>query len=185
MKCDSLRLDRLIKEVQILKDRQDILDRVNQYSRGVDRHDIAIILDAYHRDAIDEHGNTVNLAPDFPNWVNKIHDLDYSLHLHNITTHNCEVIGDVAHCESYVIFGLSSKDEKTVRLGGGRYLDRMERRVGVWKIAHRRTMIDWMIVGDNTLFNSPGFKSRGFPKGKTNREDDSYDRPLGLSPKKS
>lgn len=65
-------------------------------------------------------------------WGNALHEADFLAHTHNITTHNCEIDGDEAHTESYVIFVLRRKDERTVLVGGGRYLDRLEKRDGDW-----------------------------------------------------
>ncbi len=48
------------------------------------------------------------------------------LHTHNITFHTCEIEGDIAHCESYVIVALPNRDETTARFISGRYIDRLE-----------------------------------------------------------
>lgn len=178
---DNNALESLAKEVRYLSDRQGILDCICRYSRGLDRHDIDILASAYHADAIDEHGFAMNALPEFAEWINKLHDNHFSITLHSITTHNCELDGDTAHCESYVLFGLSTLDEQKVWFGGGRYADRVERREGHWKIAHRRTIIEWLFTGDNALFNSPGFKAWQYPAGKKDRSDDTYLRPLRLS----
>jgi hypothetical protein len=61
-----------------------------------------------------------------------VHSAAFGQHSHNITTHNC----DIAHCESYVI--VAGRRGNLTILIGGRYLDRLERREGRWKIALRR-----------------------------------------------
>ena len=109
------------RDLQYLLDRQAILDCVYRYSRGLDRHDVDILSDAYHPDAVDHHGRFVGYIPEFVQWGNALHDADFLAHTHNITTHNCEIDGDEAHTESYVIFVLRRKDERTVLVGGGRY----------------------------------------------------------------
>ena len=48
--------------VRNMKDRQDILDCLHRYTRGVDRHDRALMLSAYHPDAFDEHGVAEGVA---------------------------------------------------------------------------------------------------------------------------
>jgi hypothetical protein len=46
--------------------------------------------------------------------------------------------------ESYLLlYVLSKGDSPTETLSGGRYLDRYERRNGIWKIALRRFVEDW------------------------------------------
>jgi hypothetical protein len=173
----------LEQKVEYLLDRQEIYDVVCRYARGVDRHDPEILAAAYHPDALDEHGKFVNDMSKFAEWVNTIHNKRYSLHLHNITTHNCEIEGDVAHAETYVLFGLALATEKEVWLGGGRYIDRLEKRDGEWKIALRRTMVDWYFAGDAYPMHSEYFVPQGYPRGTHDKTDISYQRPLKLDPR--
>ena len=46
----------LAKEVRSLRDRADILDCMNRYTRGADRLDRDLLLSAYHEDATDDRG---------------------------------------------------------------------------------------------------------------------------------
>lgn len=170
----------LQKDVQYLMDRTAILDCIARHSRGQDRHDVEMLTSAYHKDARDEHGVIVNKASDYAKWVNALHDSLFCLHTHNICTHNCEIEGDTAHCESYVLFGLLTKEMETVWFGGGRYLDRLEKRNGEWKIALRRTMIDYIFEADAAVFNSKVYQDMGYPMGRNNMDDLSYLRPLRL-----
>ena len=57
----SLRAEvqRLAAEVRELRDRQDILDCLTRYSRGLDRHDSELLASVYHGDAVDHHGEFV------------------------------------------------------------------------------------------------------------------------------
>ena len=43
-------------QIKHLIDRQAILDCLTRYCRGMDRFDRALVLSAYHPDAIDDHG---------------------------------------------------------------------------------------------------------------------------------
>ena len=56
-----------------------------------------------------------------------------------------EVAGDVAYCESYAMASHRSEREGVEYdlVVGVRYVDRFERREGVWKIAHRKAVQDW------------------------------------------
>jgi hypothetical protein len=166
----------LRREVGYLKDRTAILDCVMRQSRGHDRHDLELMTDVYHHDAVDEHGPVVKAAADYGEYANAAHTSVFIDHLHNITTHTCEIDGEVAHAESYVIGTMRVKDHKTVSLIGGRYLDRLEKRDGEWKIALRRCTIEWTMNGDTSLISSGAF--RGFLKGTWDRSDPSYARPL-------
>ncbi|MGZ4707192.1 MAG: nuclear transport factor 2 family protein, partial [Acidimicrobiales bacterium] len=96
-------LDRLRRDVENLKDRADILDCVARHARGCDRHDADLVTSTYHRNGVDEHGATVNAGPDYADWANGVHAATSANHLHNVTTHVCEIDGDVAHAESYVM----------------------------------------------------------------------------------
>jgi hypothetical protein len=131
----------------------------------------------YHDDGVDEHGANVNPGPAYGEWANAQHAGAFAEHLHHITTHTCDIDGDVAHCESYVIGALVSRDSTSTTLAGGRYLDRLERRDGVWKIALRRCTIEWAMPGASIL-ESGAFA--GFLKGTWDRNDLSYVRPLVL-----
>jgi hypothetical protein len=161
-----------------VKDRIAILDCVNNQSRGHDRHDVELMTSVYHRDGIDEHGPNVHPGPEYGEWANETHALVFEDHLHNITTHTCEIDGDTAHCESYVFGAMRGRDSASVMLMGGRYLDRLERRDDVWRIAVRRCTIEWALNGDASLLASGAFK--GFLKGRWDTSDLSYSRPLQL-----
>ncbi|UGQ11004.1 nuclear transport factor 2 family protein [Yinghuangia sp. ASG 101] len=174
------RFARLQKDVQYLMDRTAILDCVAQHARGHDRHDIDLLTATYHEDGIDEHGFAVNPGPEYASWANEIHSAAARLHTHNITTHSCEIDGDTAHAESYVLVGLLGPDGKTAQLMSGRYLDRLERRDGVWRIAVRRSTVELALTADASLLQSPFFTKQGFVKGTRDTRDLSYERPLLL-----
>lgn len=163
-----------IPEVQYLLDRQAILDVICKYARAVDRHDIEMIIEVYHPDAIDEHGPFHGSPIPFAEWANRFHAEHTVNHTHCITTHNCEIDGDSAHAESYCLYALRTHDPKSVILGCGRYIDRLEKRDGEWRIALRKLYVDWRAVADGTIFLTPN----GYPEGKRDRTDPSYDRPL-------
>ncbi|UGQ10981.1 nuclear transport factor 2 family protein [Yinghuangia sp. ASG 101] len=172
----SSEIDELRAEIRYVKDRLDILDCVNNQSRGHDRHDVELMTSVYHPDGVDEHGPDVLLGPEYGTWANRQHASVFGDHLHNLTTHTCEIDGDVAHAESYVFGSMVGRDGKTLVFLGGRYLDRLERRDGVWKIALRRCTMEWAFTADASFMRSSAFK--GFLKGSWNTDDLSYARPL-------
>jgi hypothetical protein len=172
------RLERLCRDVRYVKDRIEILDCIANQARGHDRHDAELMTSVYHDDGVDEHGPNVNPGPAYGEWANQTHSAAFQDHLHNITTHTCEIDGDVAHCESYVIGTMRFRDGKTIGLMGGRYLDRLERRDGVWRIAVRRCTIEWALAAGASFLQSGAFK--GFIKGTWDKSDLSYARPLQL-----
>lgn len=173
-------LETLRRDVRYLKDRAEILDCIARHARGCDRHDNDLITSAYHPDATDEHGHTTNTGTDYATWVNPTHAATSHAHLHNITTHSCDIDGDTAHCESYSLVVLLGKDGRTAQIINGRYLDRLERRDGHWRIALRRSTVEVMFTADASVLKSPFFTDQGYLKGTRDTGDLSYRRPLTL-----
>ena len=162
-------------DVQRLLDRQAILDCLNRYVRGLDRHDDELVASAYHPDALDHHGSFLGSPAEFIPWANELHAVDWSAHHHHLTTHTCELDGDVAHTETYCIGTFLRQDEPVVDRGGGRYIDRLERRDGEWKIAAREVVIEWACAADS---RESRFSAEPYPDGTWDRSDLSYRRPL-------
>jgi hypothetical protein len=162
-----------------LEDRQAILDCVIRAARGLDRHDADILHSAYHPDAVVNIGPFVGSIREFAAWSHTGHSELYGGHTHNITNHSAEIAGDTAHAESYVLMVLRHKDGQTVTVAGGRYIDRLERRNGEWRISLRRLAADWRFKADGSVWNAD---RPGIPYGTWDRSDISYQRPLTLPP---
>jgi len=172
-------LQQLLKDVQYLKDRQAILDVVMRQARGHDRHDKELMNSCFWDDGADEHGQFVTPGSEYGDWANATHAAGYFLHMHNITNHSCEIDGDTAHTESYVIGAMLPRSGPgRAWFVSGRYIDRLERRDGEWKILLRRTTIEVEIRGESTWPDNP--VSETFPKGTWDTADLSYARPLQL-----
>ena len=171
-------LDELRQRVQYLEDRVAIADCIAAHGRGCDRHDVELLTSTYHDDGVDEHGTTINPGPGYAMWANAVHAATSQTHLHNITTHTCEVDGDEAHAESYALVTLLAPDGATATVMCGRYIDRLERREGTWKIAVRRATVELAFTADASLLNSKFFRAQQYIKGTRDRDDLSYQRPL-------
>jgi SnoaL-like domain len=102
------------------------------------------------------------------------------VHTHNITTHSCEIDQDTAHAESYVIVVLIGRDGRNAQFITGRYLDRLERRDGWWRIAVRRSTVEGMFLADARVLQSEFFTDKGYLVGTRDRRDLSYARPLTM-----
>ena len=176
----SENLEQRERKLQYLMDRTEILDCVARHARGCDRFDSELLAGAYHDDGVDEHGFAINPGPKYPEWANVQHSRGSLQNMHNITTHTCEIDGDVAHAESYVIGLFLNTDGKTTRLLAGRYADRLERRNGEWRIVLRRSTVDVALAGDAAFLSLPYFLEMGFVKGMRDKRDVSYQRPLTL-----
>jgi hypothetical protein len=84
------------------------------------------------------------LAPDYARDVVAMLRANVKSTFHSHSNEYFEINGDVASGETYVLAHLvSAGSDPQETLTGGRYLDRFEKRGGVWKIAHRTFVTDW------------------------------------------
>lgn len=129
-----------------LVDKQEIHDVLMRYCRGIDRCDEELLRSVYHPDATDNHGQFSGTAADFIPWALQALRRDERT-THFLCNELIEVQGDTAHCESYLfaVHRRKTKDGTATKdlTFGGRYVDRFERREGVWKIAHRQVILEW------------------------------------------
>jgi len=170
--------DRLAR-LERAADRQEILDCLVRFCRGVDRFDRELMLSAFHPDAIDDHGPFVGTPEQLFDFSHGLHGAGQFATHHNLTNHSCEIDGDTAHAETYFLFTGRNRDNETIWIAGGRYLDRMERRAGEWKIALRYCVVEWAGVIPATAVpfaDVPDVHVNGVPQ--RGREDPSYFRPL-------
>lgn len=131
------------ERLSTLLDHREIEDCLLRYCRGIDRHDTEMAKSAYHADARDDHAARIGLGRGLPDWANGVHDMAFSGHQHYITNTMIELDGDIAHVETYFILAAVKKETGEHSLGGGRYIDRFERRDGVWGIADRIVTHEW------------------------------------------
>jgi ketosteroid isomerase-like protein len=162
-----------------LLDRQDILDCVTRISRAIDRFDRELFLSGYHPDAVIDAGEFVGDPAKVYDGGAALHEQGQSATLHHLTNHSCEIDGDVAHAETYWQYAGRNRDG-TNWVAGGRYIDRLERREGLWKVAFRCTLLEWS--GTIPATTVPLFEkvSDAHVNGvaSRSRQDPSYRRPL-------
>lgn len=176
LKAIAEQLDRVDATVAVLADRQAIFDCLVRYNRGLDRHDEEMIASAFHDDALDNHGDFVGDGRELAVWGNALHAHQFDAHQHFLATHTADIDGDTAHAETYWLAVLRRKESGRSVIIGGRYVDRLERRDGVWKIAVRRTVMESIAEGDRPPFPRWDF----YVKGTWDHDDISYARPLTL-----
>lgn len=135
-------LERKLRE---LLDKQEIREVILRYARAQERRDGAQFASVFHADAIYEHFEMppYRIDGDLDGFVAFVEQAwaasplrSKGLHVPDTFT---EVDGDVAYAESHAL-SLNPVDQEGVRhdyLRTLRFLDRLERREGVWKIAHR------------------------------------------------
>jgi hypothetical protein len=171
---DAERLARLER----LADRQDILDCLTRFSRGMDRFDRELFLSAFHPDATIAAGVFVGGPKPLYDWASALHQQGQMATHHNLLNLTCEIEGDTAHTETYYLFVGRNRDD-TNWIAGGRYIDRLERRDGAWRIALRTNVIEWSGVIPTMplpFADVPDIHRNGAPV--RSRDDPSYQRPL-------
>jgi hypothetical protein len=135
--------EKLQAKLQKIIDREEILECLTRYTRGMDRQDRDMVRSAFHPDGIDVHGKRACSVDDFLKWVFAYHATQ-RIHQHYISNHSVEIDGDVAHSEIYFKFFASYPEPSTqLYCAGGRYVDRLERRDGEWRIASRVCTTEW------------------------------------------
>jgi len=174
------RLARLEAQMQDMADRQAILDCIMQNSRGNDRFDAELTAGSYHADGMHQLGNSAILGSDYGEAANKGHAALCEQCQHHITNHLVEIDGDVAHADTYVLGMFLNHGRESAQILSGRYIDRLEKRDGEWKIVVRRTTVEVAMEGPAALFQMEGVYERGYIKGARDKSDLSYVRPLTM-----
>lgn len=177
--------DELIATVRMLADRQAIRDCIYNYCRAMDRMDRELLLAQYHEDAIDDHGLFVGKREEFADWAFAYHAQCQHSTQHIVTNHTCELDDDIAHAETYWMMAAMNVQGAPLSLGGGRYIDRFERRAGHWAIATRKCLLDWSgAPGEVPMPQAAldAFMGAGMPA--RDRSDPSYERPLKVAPQR-
>jgi ketosteroid isomerase-like protein len=168
----------LIAFVMRQKDRQEIHDCLLRYSRGVDRADKALMMSAYHPDALDEHGIAQGGPEEFCDWAIGYHGEHQIQHQHIVANHTVDLDGDVAHAETYYVLFAENR-QGPPSLSFGRYVDRLEKRDGVWAIAHRVCVNEKTTALVEIEMPEPwGSMLKSAGPSRRDRDDISYDRPL-------
>ncbi len=166
-------------DMQEVMGRQAILACIQRECRARDRQDVDQINGCWWEDGIDEHGSVITAAKDYAVRANLGHGANFHMTSHNITNQVCEIDGDTAYCESYVVGGLFWLDGKTTTIAFGRYLDQLERRSGEWRMLTRKCTIEMTANCDASWAFSDNVK--GFLKARWDGKDPSYDRPYVAS----
>jgi hypothetical protein len=164
-------LSRLTPEELI--DRAQILDALTRYTRGVDRHDMELVRSAYHPDAYDDHGLYQGDVEGMIAFLSALSVFERTMHF--LGNHTVVVEGDVARTETYCVAWHRHVSPRTGtardNVQGIRYLDRMEKRDGDWRIAHRQIVLDWMRIDEVA---NEGKVPDDWARGRRDTEDASY-----------
>ena len=130
--------------VQEMIARQKITDVLTRYARGIDRCDLDTLLGVFWPDSKADYGSGAQLAAA---WCRAtLEALKGMLRTqHSISNITIKIDGDEARAETYchAYHELESPSGRREMVVGGRYLDRLERRDGEWRIAQRTYVMDW------------------------------------------
>ena len=164
-------------QIQVLLDKQEIRDVLMTYCRAIDRVDRELLASVYHPDADDDHGPLKGKMVDLIEGIFEGLERLSTTSFHSLSNILVDVDGDVAHSESYVTAchtATSEQKGKYVWIFAGRYIDRFERRGGVWKIANRRTVMDWEYI--TPPVEESLFEDGPFLRGLRSQKDLAYER---------
>lgn len=167
--------------MRALLDRQDIADCLARIARGTDRFDRTLFLSGCHDDARFSVGGTVSSAAETYESGRAMHEDHTIATLHCLSTLNCDIAGDSAHVETYHTYYARSADE-TNWAATGRYIDRFERRGGVWGLVFRHISVEWtgkMTPNEIGLLQAPD-APRHRLSAVRGPDDVSYLRPLSV-----
>jgi hypothetical protein len=152
-----------------LADRAAILDVLALYCHAIDRRNWELLADCFHPDATFRFGAIDGSWQDFVAAARAvIEPLRISHHMLGQTL--LRIDGDAARAETYMsayhrvaadapadaVFPGTGVDRDVVI--AGRYVDRLEKRNGRWRIAHRTGLSDWRTeraASDGGLFDTP------------------------------
>jgi hypothetical protein len=161
--------------VRRIADRQEIAQVILRLARAIDRQDKALLDDCFHDDATDDHGLFKGTAREFSDWVmGQLKSYERTQHI--IANQLIELDGDAASCESYFhAHHVVNSDNGAVNVVvAGRYLDRLARRDGAWKISHRGVVYDWNRVDPATDRWNEQPTMQALPRGQASPLDPSY-----------
>lgn len=154
---------------------QAIRKLLAQHGRGVDRADAGMIAQCYHGDAGVDYGFFTGPASELAAILATAQS-GGPITLHRAAHSWIRPVGeDEALGETYVTAyaaAPANDGSPRQRLICGRYLDRFTRREGVWKIAHRRYVLDVPLSHEGSFAPPPlGEFAHHFPTGGHGRAD--------------
>jgi hypothetical protein len=136
------------KRLELLWDHFQIREVLEAYVHGCDRADRDAVADTYHEDSYDHHGPISGAGHQFAtDCVQSLVDVWESCN-HLLGQSRIKVTGDVAGAET-LFFASQTRNqngEMMMDQQKGRYVDRLERRDGVWRIKDRRCIQEWAMT---------------------------------------
>ena len=130
--------------IEALLDKQEIYELSCQYMRGLDRTDEKLLVSVFFEDAWCDYGFTEGPPTEFARFAIEALQ-DHAANQHLIGNVLIDLEGDEAFGEVYFHAYHKVKGETCFEdvIIAGRYLDRYEKREGIWKFAYRSERVDW------------------------------------------
>lgn len=127
-----------------LASKQEIYERLCDYMRAQDRLDPGLHHSVFWDDARTDYGIYKGDAKGFVEFAQRVLK-PHKSNQHLIGQVRIDLQGDVGFGEVYFIayHRIEEDGEDKDLIIAGRYVDRYERRGGVWKIAFRAELVDW------------------------------------------
>ena len=132
------------QDLQVMYDKIALYDLNQLYCRAADRRDYKLLASLYHPDSTDDRSPVFKGSGlDFVKWASgTVTQLQATNHV--IAGAIFHVQGDYAEGEVHLIaWLLSAAEPQSETIRHGRYIDRYERRDGVWSILERSIVYDW------------------------------------------
>lgn len=145
-----------LRAIDEVRSRQEITQQCHRYCRALDRMDEPLLRSVFHEDSTHHHDVYRGSSSDFCGYAMQVvRGLESTQHLlGNVLV---EIDGDLAASEAYFLAhhriaagvagsGMFAHHDIAIAedvFVGGRYIDRFERREGVWRIAHRTGVHEW------------------------------------------
>jgi 3-phenylpropionate/cinnamic acid dioxygenase small subunit len=131
---EQLLAEAAIKEVQV------------RYCRACDRTDFEALRACFHPHATADYGHGVWNLDEYIAHATSM-SANFIATTHNTGNQLVELDGDVAWAEHYIVathrWPLDANGDTRDLTAGVRYVDRMERHGGEWRIARRVMVLDW------------------------------------------
>jgi hypothetical protein len=134
--------------LQEIIDHHEITQMLKEYCHGCDRCDEQRMGSVYHEDSFDDHGNFKASGPEFVRLITAEILATTSSLFHMLGQSLIKVDGEEAGAETYFFAVSRDAREDGVQMCnqlGGRFVDKLERRNGRWRIKHRVVVRDWGI----------------------------------------
>jgi hypothetical protein len=149
-----------------------------RYCRGIDRRDWDLVRSCFHPDATDDHGEYAGGVDGLVEYA-KAGTLRFESTFHMTGNQLIEIDGDAAWAERYAIayHRLAATGDAPAAdwVVNTRFVDRMERRDGEWRIARRVCIIDSQ-RSDPVSPVQGEWATAGYLHGRRDRNDPSYER---------